>query len=1106
MNEQYTQDNLDELHSDIEQAIEDNESQESVEQAVNELFARALDVISAQEDPVAFVQQLQFDVLHNLNNDSLDWFDDNEHLLNLDDVDSSDELLNIQYLSELNDEFQKLTFQAVLKKLNITKHGDGGSQIINLDTFNLQSGTTLYVEIPQSDSTENFISQNANMLRALSEISNCKISFSKNEDILSGLASAYYYKGIVFRPNFIDMPVINVTADEVGNFYRGLGFPLPGEVFKFTDGPEVPVLVMQRLITCLNKYESRPAWQIEKVGDNQYNLTMGEEEFNLSEELPSPMAITYADFQRDDFNLPRNLSYNTCENIFNLFQQCQGGNMDPRVITRKMNPYQLGQYSSYLSSWTGVDISVGSKRKLVAKGPFFTPHYESVRRMNELDYANQRSVRILNSISFHPGDINQFTGANFGLRILVKPGVNSENVFGDLATFSHLAHNGSYDSSHMFNVPFSNKPLDHVRRETFRHYAQNELGYDPARREIHLDEPVMIRVTSGTINVPQEKGADQSRDTSAPQLQHRLDLTGIDLSASDFNAETGYVKTGRFEFIRIDMLRDFLRGATLDDLLAQQDLMQMLTSLQADVATEEIRDDLLEEIAEGLNDFLTLNSDVLASAEASSSSSVWSSFFRSVLGFCNVVYGYDMFQRRFFEYDTDQDDFARLSKHLQRWQASRQAQGNTPQQSTEEVSPPAPEEAVEETPSIIVSEYDMSSRDALSVPDGTHRLELSGTGGFSNASLNSIKGCDTLQTIQFNDDFSFGTNPRKLRSRITRLKQALRASTVSQLLIPEARNFTQIRRALANVNNIRGQQITISSPDALEEGDSSARSQQEESSSQTSTQRQDGTPTQSERAAQTTEVAASLDMSNLDLSSIGDNTTRLTLSNLTSADFLSEQFIAKLGQLSQLRSIKVEGAFDNEGLIKLISNIPSGCNRLVHTTPISDPEVINHLETILNQRSQFIVEYFSPPVNGGSASKVIGFYGANITGIPEGYDMNDTMRIDIHGSLSNIIDLSVLTCPIWLHKPQQMTKIKAQSIKLNSSATSGATQEQYESLIENMNAVRTSTLSIMGQVPSGVTVAPSNYFTSRILQFNVTSLTAGGKTWPQRGRRQRRSR
>jgi len=241
-------------------------------------------------------------------------------------------------------------------------------------------------------------------------------------------------------------------------------------------------------------------------------------------------------------------------------------------------------------------------------------------------------------------------------------------------------------------------------------------------------------------------------------------------------------------------------------------------------------------------------------------------------------------------------------------------------------------------------------------------------------------------------------------------------------------------------------------------------------------------------------------MRNLNVESINTNITNLTLSNLSSADFLSEQFIAKLRQLTQLRSIKVEGAFNNEGLIKLISNIPSGCNRLVHTTPISNSEAKNHLENTLNNRSQFIVEYFSPPLSGGSSSKAIGFYGSNITGIPEGYDMNEAIQINIHGSLSNIIDLSALTCHIWLHKPEQMTKIKAQRIKLQSSATRGATQQQYESLIENMNAVSTLTLSILGQVPTGVTARPLNYYTNSIVRYNVISLSAGGKTWNGRRR------
>jgi hypothetical protein len=115
----------------------------------------------------------------------------------------------------------------------------------------------------------------------------------------------------------------------------------------------------------------------------------------------------------------------------------------------------------------------------------------------------------------------------------------------------------------------------------------------------------MVRATSGTINTQRENQADEPLDIRNTQLYPSFSLSNVRLTARDFNAETGIVKVGRFEFVKLDTFKVFMknRKEVLNQTTDAQ-IISFIKGLDKNVATEEIRDDLLEEVAEALYSYL----------------------------------------------------------------------------------------------------------------------------------------------------------------------------------------------------------------------------------------------------------------------------------------------------------------------------------------------------------------------------------------------------------------------------------------------------------------------------------------------------------------------
>jgi len=595
----YTDENIDDLSSDIKEVIEEKESQESVENAVNKLFDRALDVISTQEDPVAFVDQLQFSVLESLDGNDLD------------DIDTTEELTHLQYLSELNDNFRTLKFLAICKKLNITQTGENGDSELGNSIVD-----QLFVNNITVTSPNNYFTQNARLLQALSNlIPSLEIYFPSEvggSAPFVGLVDAYLNNGVRFPENlFKNITHLKIQKNDLlTRVSKAWSFinPPTDKTYQIVDGEKTYSLdytKMNNLMGHLNNTPHSGAFTITGELDNP-TFKIGENTIDINR-APQSLRIRFADLLNQEFTLPENLDESLCYQIQDLYRQCIEGSKNPAYITNKLKPHHMQQYVRFLSNVYGVRMSYNSEtKKITASGPFYTPKFEFMRQTDRRDFINETAYHTVDSISFHPGDISPSRRGAFGVNILQRSGVNSDSVYGDLATFSQLAHRGQYQPRYMVNVPFSTKPLVHVQRQAFRKYAQDQLGYDPARRTIRIDEPVMVRATSGTIEVQQEDGmAALAMNTTATQLYQRLNLINVDLTESNFNVETGIVRADRFEFVKIDTFKSFLESRTTAlSASADSQVISFINGLSTEVATEEIRDDLLEEVAEALYSYL----------------------------------------------------------------------------------------------------------------------------------------------------------------------------------------------------------------------------------------------------------------------------------------------------------------------------------------------------------------------------------------------------------------------------------------------------------------------------------------------------------------------
>jgi len=597
MDGRYSRENIDKLSSDIQEKIESAEDQNVLEKQVNELFDKALDTISSQEDPVAFVDQLQFELLQSLDGNDLEA------------IDSREELTHLQYLSDLNDNFQRLKFFAICKKLKITKTGSAGNETLSNEIVN-----ELFVNSISVNASTNYFTQNARLLKALSELRpQIQIFFHSEVNQQApfvGLVDAYLNNGVSFRPGFFNnINHLQISKGDLGRVSQAWSFINPpiNKTYEIVDGKKTESLEynkMNNLMQYLNNSSSPGDLTI--TGDPPNIIfKIGETEINL-DTPPASITFSYGEFTQEEFSLPNTLDQNMCDQIYELFATCRAQSKDPRVIIDKMGGGRMNQYTRYLSDRVNVAMSYDKETgKITATGPFYTPKFKFMLQTYRRDYLNARGARVVDSISFYAADISEHTNGSFGVSILQRSGVYSDNVYGGLATFSQLAHRGQYQPRYMMNVPFSTRPLKHVQREAFRKYAQDQLGYDPSRNSIKIDEPVMVRAASGTINIQRENEADMSLNIRNTQLYPSLNLSNVHLTEGDFNSETGIVKVGRFEFVKLDTFKSFMKNRTsVLNKTIHAGIISFIKGLDKDVATEEIRDDLLEEVAEALYSYL----------------------------------------------------------------------------------------------------------------------------------------------------------------------------------------------------------------------------------------------------------------------------------------------------------------------------------------------------------------------------------------------------------------------------------------------------------------------------------------------------------------------
>jgi len=98
--------------------------------------------------------------------------------------------------------------------------------------------------------------------------------------------------------------------------------------------------------------------------------------------------------------------------------------------------------------------------------------------------------------------------------------------------------------------------------------------------------------------------------------------------------------------------------------------------------------------------------------------------------------------------------------------------------------------------------YSMASSDALSVGANTTKLTLNGTGGLGTVSQNSIKEASKLRTLVIGDNFNFRDRERGVQY----LKEVLRGSHITRVVIPTNRKFDSLRTALADLGKNTSEQ------------------------------------------------------------------------------------------------------------------------------------------------------------------------------------------------------------------------------------------------------------------------------------------------------------